>query len=280
MNSYGTEVTSNPTTTENTRTSLRRIARHDEPVFSNASILNSMEKFVRTVNDMEETILIPSRLLDLAVGDNTDKVCDKVKNKHGCGIRDTLAKTDLYRLYTIVTQMKTDLLWSQQSPVSHDDQTEIRQSSINKQREQTAASPSPVAQQQSAAPSESGSNPANGETNAAAATTQHRSHERCPSTTSIDRQPPVRLVGRVVQLELRFGVGHRRRLWPRRRGAQRPPGLPGRRELQTPPARTASQHQPHDPGGVLPHAQISVRHRWRTDVMTPSSLRFIPSSSY
>ncbi|XP_014223613.1 uncharacterized protein LOC106650213 isoform X1 [Trichogramma pretiosum] len=188
MNSYGTEVTSNPTTTENTRTSLRRIARHDEPVFSNASILNSMEKFVRTVNDMEETILIPSRLLDLAVGDSSDKVCDKVKNKHGCGIRDTLAKTDLYRLYTIVTQMKTDLLWSQQSPVSHDDQTEIRQSSINKQREQTAASPSPVAQQQLAAPSESGSSPANGETNvAAAATTQHRSHERCPSTTSIDR---------------------------------------------------------------------------------------------
>lgn len=92
--------------------SLRRIARHDEPEFSNASILNSMEKFVRTVREMEETILVPSRLLDLSVGDAGDTVC--MKGKRGSTIKDILANTDLYRLYNIISQMKTELLWSQE----------------------------------------------------------------------------------------------------------------------------------------------------------------------
>ncbi|XP_025265139.1 uncharacterized protein LOC105252317 isoform X1 [Camponotus floridanus] len=93
--------------------SLRRIARHDEPEFSNASILNSMEKFVRTVSEMEDTILIPSRLLDLSVGDAGDMVC-KLKGKRGYTVQDTLANTDLYRLYNIINQMKIELLWSQE----------------------------------------------------------------------------------------------------------------------------------------------------------------------
>lgn len=99
------------------RCSLRKIARHEEPEFSNASILNSMEKFVKTVNEMEETILVPSRLLDLSVGDATDAICQKAE-KHGCAnsIKDSLSKTDLYRLYNIVNQMKVELLWSQENP--------------------------------------------------------------------------------------------------------------------------------------------------------------------
>ena len=96
------------------RSSLRKIARHEEPEFSNASILNSMEKFVRTVNEMEDTILVPSRLLDLAVGDSSDTVCQK--GKRGTTIKDTMVNTDLYRLYNIVNKMKVELLWSQESP--------------------------------------------------------------------------------------------------------------------------------------------------------------------
>lgn len=49
------------------RNKLRRIARHDDQEFSNQSILNSMEKFVQTVNAMDETILVPSRLMDRQV---------------------------------------------------------------------------------------------------------------------------------------------------------------------------------------------------------------------
>ncbi|KMR04749.1 mid1-interacting protein 1 [Lasius niger] len=71
-----------------------------------------MEKFVRTVSEMEDTILVPSRLLDLSVGDAGDTIC--MKGKRGYTVQDTLANTDLYRLYNIINQMKIELLWSQE----------------------------------------------------------------------------------------------------------------------------------------------------------------------
>lgn len=40
---------------------------HDDQEFSNQSIINVIEKFVRSVNSMEETILVPSRLMDRQV---------------------------------------------------------------------------------------------------------------------------------------------------------------------------------------------------------------------
>lgn len=75
-----------------------------------------MERFVRTVSEMEETILVPSRLLDLAVGDTNDSICQKVGGK--LNVKDNFYNTDLYRLYTIVNQMKVELLWSQEYPTS------------------------------------------------------------------------------------------------------------------------------------------------------------------
>ncbi|KAK0179280.1 hypothetical protein PV327_005045 [Microctonus hyperodae] len=99
------------TNVENNRKSLRRIARHDEPEFSNTSILNSMENFVKAVSEMEDTILVPSRLLDLAVGDATDTVSQKGNST----IKDKMPHTDLYRLYNIVNKMKLELLWSEKS---------------------------------------------------------------------------------------------------------------------------------------------------------------------
>lgn len=48
------------------RNCLRRII-HDDQEFSNQSIINVIERFVKSVNLMEETILIPSRLMDRQV---------------------------------------------------------------------------------------------------------------------------------------------------------------------------------------------------------------------
>ncbi|XP_077267353.1 uncharacterized protein LOC143900181 isoform X2 [Temnothorax americanus] len=140
---------------------LRRIARHDEPEFSNASILNSMEKFVRTVSEMEDTILVPSRLLDLSVGDAGDTVC--MKGKRGSTVKDTLANTDLYRLYNIINQMKIELLWSQEPTRGNvtDDQTPIKSHPIG----------SPSAELVHHHP--------------AAMTGGRLGHVRCPSTTSM-----------------------------------------------------------------------------------------------
>lgn len=49
------------------RNSLKRIARHDDQDCSKESILNMMDRFVKTVSVMDDTILIPSRLMDREV---------------------------------------------------------------------------------------------------------------------------------------------------------------------------------------------------------------------
>ncbi|KAF3425503.1 hypothetical protein E2986_13368 [Frieseomelitta varia] len=93
------------------RASLQRLIKHDVTAFSNTSILNSMERFIRTVREMEDTILIPSRLLDLTVGDSQDNL--QLEDKRSSVIKATLANVDLYRLYNIINQMKIEVLWSQ-----------------------------------------------------------------------------------------------------------------------------------------------------------------------
>lgn len=50
---------------------MRRII-HDDQDFSNQSIINVIERFVKTVNLMEETILIPSRLMDRQVNNDVN----------------------------------------------------------------------------------------------------------------------------------------------------------------------------------------------------------------
>lgn len=113
------------------------------------------------VSEMEDTILVPSRLLDLSVGDAGDAIC--MKGKRGCTVKDTLANTDLYRLYNIINQMKTELLWSQEPARSSDTDTDqMLKSSL------PVGSPSELAVHQS---------------NSTAIT--RLGHARCPSTTSM-----------------------------------------------------------------------------------------------
>lgn len=124
MNGY-TDLTTN---IENSRNSLRRIARHDDQEFSKESIINVMEKFVKTVNIMDETILVPCRLMDRQVGDSTDTVLTspaetqssthhahhhhhangKKKSNH---IREKLNNADLFNLYNMLNTVKVSLLW-------------------------------------------------------------------------------------------------------------------------------------------------------------------------
>ncbi|XP_059613103.1 mid1-interacting protein 1-like [Phlebotomus argentipes] len=116
MNGY-TDLTTN---IENSRNCLRRIARHDDQEFSNQSIINVMEKFVKTVNAMDETILVPSRLMDRQVGDSTDTVPvspkafhhGHTKSKKRDTVREYLNSADLLKLYNMLNLVKNDLLWA------------------------------------------------------------------------------------------------------------------------------------------------------------------------
>jgi len=114
---------------------------------------------VRTVSEMEDTILVPSRLLDLSVGDAGDTIC--MKGKRGSTVKDSLANTDLYRLYNIINQMKIELLWSQEPTVA-DDQMPIKSS-------HPVGSPSAELAHH----------------HSAAMTGGRLGHVRCPSTTSM-----------------------------------------------------------------------------------------------
>ncbi|XP_041975365.1 mid1-interacting protein 1A [Aricia agestis] len=84
---FNTDISSKLETSRNT---LRKIARHDDTEFSKQSILNDMEKFVKMVNTMEETVLVPSRLMNLPQeGDD-----------------------DPFSLFAMLNNLKTELLWA------------------------------------------------------------------------------------------------------------------------------------------------------------------------
>lgn len=183
MNGY-TDVTTN---IENSRNCLRRIARHDDQEFSNQSILNAMEKFVKTVNAMDETILVPCRLMDRKVGDSTDTIPPAEQHQkqhhshhHGkktkASIREALNTSDLFKLYNTLNVVKVDLLWGRQDAVEEQQQQsasavpmDTTPADYNKQK---SASPAPAEKELS---SDSG----------AAATGSIKGHIRRPSTVSM-----------------------------------------------------------------------------------------------
>jgi hypothetical protein len=69
---------------------------------------------VKSVNTMDETILVPCRLMDLKVGDENDPTCPKKhnqKSKHG--VQELLSSVDLFQIYNMLNNVKADLLWGQ-----------------------------------------------------------------------------------------------------------------------------------------------------------------------
>lgn len=131
---------------ENSRNCLRRIARHDEPQFSKDSIVNVMEKFVKTVNIMDDTILVPCRLMDRQVNDNTDIMPatgkDVTSNQHtqhapkrsavnSKNVHEFLHSSELFNLYNMLNALKNDLLWTGKD--ENDDEDEINVNELNRE---------------------------------------------------------------------------------------------------------------------------------------------------
>ncbi|XP_053966880.1 uncharacterized protein LOC128868614 [Anastrepha ludens] len=116
---------------ENSRNCLRRIARHDETQFSKDSIINVMEKFLKSVKVMDDTILVPCLLMDRQVGDSTDIIPAPGKNStsnqhtlehsgshgkrsaaHSKNVHEFLSSSELFNIYNMLKVLKTDLLWT------------------------------------------------------------------------------------------------------------------------------------------------------------------------
>lgn len=79
-----------------------------------------MEKFVRSVNVMDETILVPCRLMDLKVGDEQDPAVSKHNPKNKNSISTILNSADLFDMYNMLNSIKGDLLWSGQGPIEEE----------------------------------------------------------------------------------------------------------------------------------------------------------------
>lgn len=78
--------------------SSRRPSKHSEESFScsQQSVLSAMDRFVTAVNNMDATVLVPSRLRDM---DITKPLPSSINNP------------DLYSFYNMLKDVKNELLW-------------------------------------------------------------------------------------------------------------------------------------------------------------------------
>lgn len=81
-----------------------------------------MERFVEAVQEMDETILVPSRLMDLQVGDDSDVVGLKPSKRNDAKAVDS---TNLHNLYSLVNCVKKELLWSSSESRSESESTTL-----------------------------------------------------------------------------------------------------------------------------------------------------------
>lgn len=211
MNGYTTDL---PTNMENSRNCLRRIARHDDQEFSNQSILNAMEKFVKSVNTMDETILVPCRLMDRKVGDAMDTVpvAPKAQNHgahHGkksnrASTRELLNTSELFQLYNTLKLVKVDLLWGRQDAEDGVEDSVVMgcstKSASSKASSNSSSSTGSVAQSNTSLettvatatsngstlpPSPAGSEKVDSNSSSTNSSTTTKGHTRRPSTVSV-----------------------------------------------------------------------------------------------
>jgi hypothetical protein len=110
----GNGTTTRSTTMCNNANTRRRMSRWDqsEANHSNGSLLSSMDRFVQTVDDMNETILVPCRLMDMKFDQSmvSEKEMDK-ESVIGKRLMANLNGVDLFQFYTMLNSVKNDLKW-------------------------------------------------------------------------------------------------------------------------------------------------------------------------
>lgn len=98
-----------PSNNRHSSASSRRTSRVNEPVTdmlcSQQSILNAMDRFVKSVNNMQSTVLIPNRLRDMDVNNG------RVSPPH------PVHADDLHSFFTMLNDVKNELLWGPGSAI-------------------------------------------------------------------------------------------------------------------------------------------------------------------
>jgi len=109
--------------------SRRKINRLDqlEPNHSHGSLLSTMERFVKTVDDMNETILVPCRLMDLKFDEQASSGLvggDVSGGDHAKRLMQDLNGVDLFQFYSMLNSVKNDLMWGNKQSTTKSTPTE------------------------------------------------------------------------------------------------------------------------------------------------------------
>jgi len=94
-----------------TNSTLRKTMSFDNSVseFSQQSVVFAMERFARAVANMDETVMVPCKLMDVPVGSDPE-LDQRVPRRSRAMIRDMQA-ADLHSLYSMLNNLKSELIW-------------------------------------------------------------------------------------------------------------------------------------------------------------------------
>lgn len=102
-------------TSHRTKSNLNKtLFNQKETGYSSHSIIQRMENFVEAVHEMDDTILVPSRLMDLKVENTATKTSTPgggVDCKSASLVAILTNLPDLFTLYTMVRNLKNQLQW-------------------------------------------------------------------------------------------------------------------------------------------------------------------------
>lgn len=88
----------------NLNTKMRRIGSREEPrIFSQQSVLSAMDRFVLAVDNMNETVMVPSRLMDMSADTKSTTTTNSSPPPP--------SSLDLHAFYTMLNSVKTELIW-------------------------------------------------------------------------------------------------------------------------------------------------------------------------
>merc|ERR1712071_681471 len=94
---------------------LRKTMSFDNSVseFSQQSGVFAMERFSRAVANMDDTVMVPCKLMDVPVGSDPE-LDQRVPRRSRAMIRD-MQSADLHSLYSMLNSLKNELIWTSPS---------------------------------------------------------------------------------------------------------------------------------------------------------------------
>lgn len=87
---------------------------------SQQSILTAMDRFVKSVNNMHSTVLVPSKLRDMELESAPSVASIATASNLSTRIPSLIGRTDLHSFYLMLNDVKKELVWGPGTIASHE----------------------------------------------------------------------------------------------------------------------------------------------------------------